>query len=369
MLKCFSVRNFKNFKEKISFDLSEPYNYEFNKEVISNGCVAKSIIYGINSSGKSNMGLALFDLVCHLTDKERLTRSYEYYLNMDEDNNIAEFEYVFQFEGRELKYQYGKTSLDTLVYEALEISGEKVLEYNYQSNDGFVRLEGAETLNNTMKNDSPISRVKYVSSNAILVDNDINRAFQNFMSYVNRMLLFYSLDQRGYQGFSIGAESVAQGIIDSGCLGDFERFLAENNIFYHLQEAEVDGRKAIYCKFKNRSADFFRIASTGTRSLALFYYWYVKMKSTSLVYIDEFDAFYHYDLSRSIVKRIAKLEGVQVILTTHNLNLMSNDLLRPDCYFVLKNNSIRALPELTEKEIRKAHNLQKMYKAGTFDGE
>ena len=80
------------------------------------------------------------------------------------------------------------------------------------------------------------------------------------------MLLFYSLDQRGYQGFSIGAESVAQGIIDSGCLGDFERFLAENNIFYHLQEAEVDGRKAIYCKFKNRSADFFRIASTGTRS-------------------------------------------------------------------------------------------------------
>ena len=132
MLKCFSVRNFKNFKEKISFDLSKPYNYEFNKEVISNGCVAKSIIYGINSSGKSNMGLALFDLVCHLTDKERLTRSYEYYLNMDEDNDIAEFEYVFQFEGKELKYQYGKTSLDTLVYEALEISGEKVLEYNYQ---------------------------------------------------------------------------------------------------------------------------------------------------------------------------------------------------------------------------------------------
>ncbi len=58
-----------------------------------------------------------------------------------------------------------------------------------------------------------------------------------------------------------------------------------------------------------------------------------------------------------------------MILTTHNLNLMSNDLLRPDCYFVLKNNNIRPLPELTEKEIRKAHNLQKMYKAGIFDGE
>jgi len=48
-------------------------------------------------------------------------------------------------------------------------------------------------------------------------------------------------------------------------------------------------------------------------------------------------------------------------------NLMNNNVFRPDCLFILQNNGIRAMCDLTEKELRKAHNLQKMYKAGAFD--
>jgi len=42
--------------------------------------------------------------------------------------------------------------------------------------------------------------------------------------------------------------------------------------------------------------------------------------------------------------------------------------VRPDCYFLLRDSSIKAISELTEKELRQAHNLQKMYKAGAFNG-
>ena len=66
--------------------------------------------------------------------------------------------------------------------------------------------------------------------------------------------------------------------------------------------------------------------------------------------------------------KVNEIEGVQVFTTTHNTDLMSNDLLRPDCYFLLKDNSIKAISGLTEKELRQAHNLQKMYKAGEFNG-
>ena len=45
---------------------------------------------------------------------------------------------------------------------------------------------------------------------------------------------------------------------------------------------------------------------------------------------------------------------------------MSNDILRPDCYFILKNNKISSLDKTTTKELRRAHNLEKMYKAGAF---
>ena len=66
-------------------------------------------------------------------------------------------------------------------------------------------------------------------------------------------------------------------------------------------------------------------------------------------------------------KHLKEIKGVQIFTTTHNTDIMNNDLLRPDCYFILKDNKIKAISDLTEKELRQAHNLQKMYKAGAFN--
>lgn len=368
MLKKFSVENFKGFKEKITLDIGSPNNYNFNSELIEKGCVTKGIIYGINSCGKSNLGLAIFDLITHLTEKEKLLRSYDFYLNMSGRKSFAEFEYTFVFDSHEVIYHYCKTDVNTLKMESLSIDGKEVIYYDFLSRDGFTLLGGSDTLNASIKNESPISRVKYVNNNSILTDTEENQVFKKFINFVDHMLLFYSLDSRGYEGFMNGSESIAEGIVNSGKVKDFENFLRENGIEYNLYDCEVDGKKAIYCHFDNKDADFFKIASTGTRSLALFYYWYVRMEQASFVFIDEFDAFYHFELSESVQKRLGKISGVQIFTTTHNTDLMSNDLLRPDCYFLLKDNKIKAISDLTEKELRQAHNLQKMYKAGAFNG-
>lgn len=368
MLRKFSVENFKGFKNKITLNMGSPSNYSFNSEMIENGCVTKGIIYGINSCGKSNLGLAIFDMITHLTEKQKLLQSYDFYLNMSGRKSFAEFEYTFMFEEHEVTYRYSKTDVNTLKGESLSIDGKEVIFFDFLTRDGFTLLEGSDTLNASIKNESPISRVKYVNSNSILTDNVQNQIFKKFIDFVEHMLLFYSLDSRGYEGFMNGSESIAEGIVNSGKVHDFQEFLKENGIEYELFGCEVDGRKAIYCHFDNKDADFFKIASTGTRSLALFYYWYIRMEKASFVFIDEFDAFYHYELSESVQKRLRRIPGVQIFTTTHNTDLMSNDLLRPDCYFLLENNSIKALSELTEKELRQAHNLQKMYKAGAFNG-
>ena len=368
MLKKFSVENFKGFKDKITLDIGTPSNYSFNSEIIENGCITKGIIYGINSCGKSNLGLAIFDIITHLTEKQKLLGSYDFYLNMSGRKSFAEFEYTFVFDGHEVVYKYSKMDVNSLKSESLSIDGKEVIFFDFLTRDGFTLLEGSDTLNASIRNESPISRVKYVNSNSILSDNVQNQVFKKFIDFVERMLLFYSLDSRGYEGFMNGSESIAEGIVNSGKVKDFQEFLKENDIDYELYGCEVDGRKAIYCRFDNKDADFFKIASTGTRSLALFYYWYIRMEKASFVFIDEFDAFYHYELSESVQKRLRRITGVQVFTTTHNTDLMSNDLLRPDCYFLLENNSIKAISELTEKELRQAHNLQKMYKAGAFNG-
>lgn len=59
--------------------------------------------------------------------------------------------------------------------------------------------------------------------------------------------------------------------------------------------------------------------------------------------------------------------GIQFILTTHNTSIITNDLLRPDCYFLMNKKKIQSLSQSTEKELREAHNIEKMYKAGAFN--
>ena len=369
MLIRFEVENFKNFQNRIILDFSRPSSYEFNQEVISQkyGCITKGIAYGPNGSGKSNLGLALFDIVTHLTDNNVISERYILYSCLNNKKKKVSFKYTFRFDDSELVYEYAKQSMRQLLSERITIDGRVVLDFDYGSNDGGSVLKGSENLNLSANKNDQISRVKYVIGTALLEDNKENRVFLKFADWVNHMLLFYSLDSRRYEGFSVGTESISKGIIEKGKLNDFENFLRKNGIGYSLVERmDGKGEPQIYCKMLYGEVDFFELASTGTSSLALFYYWYIQMEKASFVFIDEFDAFYHFELAQVMVQLLRGMKETQVFLTTHNTDLMSNDLLRPDCYFLIDSDRIVSLTDATDKELRKAHNLQKMYKAGAF---
>ena len=108
------------------------------------------------------------------------------------------------------------------------------------------------------------------------------------------------------------------------------------------------------------------MASHGTKVIMVFFYWMIQLSDITFLVVDEFDAYYHNEVSESILELIRN-RNVQSVFTTHNTNIMSNDLLRPDCYFIVQNNQIKELSSLTVKELRMAHNLEKMYNAGAFD--
>ena len=366
MLIRFEVENFKNFKDKLVFCLDKTKGYEFNDYLIKDGILRGGVIFGKNASGKSNLGLALFDLINNLTDKEKTTRFATPFKNLDSVVKDVKFKYVFKFDNKILEYGYSKIAPTEFIKEELKIDGKSLIKYDYEKQEGYCKLKGTELLINNIKGNS-LSYVKYVKNNSVLEENDDNKVFNMFINYVEHMLLFYSLDYNRYFGYTVGSESIAEGIIKKGKLKEFEKFLNDLEINYKLDEKELDGKKQIYVKFDEGEANFYSVASTGTRALALFFYWSISSEEVSLIFMDEFDAYYHYELSYFIVKYILKNKNAQILFTSHNTNLMNNDLFRPDCLFIMQNKGIKSMSDLTEKELRQAHNLQKMYKAGAFD--
>ncbi len=380
MLKRFEVQNFKNFKDKFVFDLSETKNYEFNPECVRDGLVSKALIYGPNGCGKSNLGLAIFDLVLHLTDKRSEPHLYQNYLNADSENLVgkyavpkpeAHFTYVFQFGGVSLEYSYEKVELGFVVLESLKLNQQEVLSYRIgepiQTN-----LQGTETLNKDLGGSS-LSALKYLRNNAVLTDEISRNVLDKFFKFVDGMLFFRSVENNVFIGYENVVENMDGYIAKNSLTDDFERFLNNAGIKCKLAAVSQNGEQRLAFVFEHSLREFWEMASTGTKSLTLYYYWMQKAKAIgernalSFVFIDEFDAFYHHTLSQLVISELKKLP-VQAVLTTHNTSIMTNDLLRPDCYFIMQDEQIAPIYKFTDKELRFAHNIENMYRRGAFNG-
>ncbi len=369
MITKFSVSNFKGFNESFVFDLQKTNGYEFNTESIKNGVVNHAIIYGRNGVGKSNLGLAMFDIVRHLTDKQREEEQYQNYLNGFNDLSTANFQYEFLIDSNIINYNYQKNDVGVIVSEKFSINGKVLAKIDRKiGNQADINFKGTETLNKELTNEN-LSLLNYIKNNAQLENNKEKEILYNFFNFIDKMLFFKSLDSNMYLGLEIGNKDVFEDIIEKDNINDLERFLNTAGIECELIAIDQLPGKTIAFHFNyGQIIPFSLIASTGTISLVIFYFWLQRLKeksTVSFVFIDEFDAFYHHELSRLIVEELKKT-GAQFVLTTHNTSIISNDLLRPDCYFLMNKNSIKSLAKSTPKELREAHNIEKMYKAGSF---
>lgn len=373
MLKKFKVRNFTNFAEELVFDFSNPKAYEYLKECISpEGIIRCAVVHGTNGVGKSNLGLAFFDIFEHLTDFTIFDGIYRTYLCENTDHTIdpyAVFEYTFFFEGLDVVYSYSKSSLKELVCEKLAIGGRDVLSFDRrEGNTTFTcSLQGAETLNKTLS-DPTLSALKYVLKNSELADNPENRAFKAMFDFVGKMLYFKCLETRNYISENPKHRSLFTEIIEADKIKDFEEFLRSAGIESNLGVEGEGSRKTIVNHFAHGTRALDEVWSTGTVALTLFYCWLLRMQSggVSFLFIDEFDAFYHFRLSRRVIE-ILKDTPVQFVVTTHNPSNINNNILRPDCYFLMDTAGVVSLANRTSKELREAHNLEKMFKAKAFD--
>ena len=277
----------------------------------------------------------------------------------------VDFEYTFKFDDQAIEYKYSKNVFGALIKEALIVDGVSVFKRRIDT----LELDekqfpiNPDAKRNLQMNANSISIVNYLLTSYPLAKDHYLIRMRNF---VDSMLWFRCLKVNEYMGFDNVATILDEYIIKNRLVKDFADFLKKisGQKFEFVQSRTTD--KILFCKIGNGVIAFDLIASTGTQSLKLLYFWLKKMNEASFVFIDEFDAFYHFKLAFEVCKQLFNL-NCQVFTSSHNTYLMTNDLLRPDCNFILQNNKIKPLHACTEKELRFGHNIEKLFRAGAFE--
>lgn len=378
MLKRFTLRNYKNFRDKIEIDFGNIAGYQFSTDCITNGVIAKMLIYGRNATGKTNLGRALMDIAYTITAGPEFMEN-GVFLNADSVEDYAEFSYTFGFGGKELTYRYTRFSNRKLRDEELIIDGTSIFKCDFLNNNYDFRnltyvdaetanvdlykqsVEGEETKEENM--DSKLPFLKWLISNVALKSDSV---LMNLSNYIRRMIMITVGNERPYRSLRI-----KDGYLENpDKLRDLEEFLNEMGIECKLVLKKLpDGQRELYFAHE-KLVPFYGNASSGTLALLDLYCRLIsRVGDASLVYLDEFDAFYHYEMAKNVIQYfMKKYPYCQIIMTSHNTNLMTNRLMRPDCMFILsRRGTLTALCNATSRELREGHNLEKMYISGEFE--
>ena len=381
MLKKFVLRNYKNFRDEIEIDFANVAGYQFSTDCIADGLIAKMLIYGRNATGKTNLGKAIMDIGSTIFIGPR-DLGNGVFLNADSKEDSAGFTYTFGFGENEVIYRYTRFSNQELYEEELIVDGVSIFKCDFLNREYHfdnLKCVEAETANverylqalggveEAEENMGPkLPFLRWLISNVALKNDSVLILLAN---YVRKMVMITVGNEMSYRVRRMG-NAFYESLENPEKLKDLEDFLNAMGIECRLVlEKLPDGQKELYFAHE-KLVPFYENASSGTLALVDLYRKLIpKVWDASLIYLDEFDAFYHYEMAESVIKFFKKkYPRCQMIMTSHNTNLMTNRLMRPDCMFILsRRGTLTALCNATTRELREGHNLEKMYISGEFE--
>lgn len=377
MLLKFTVQNYKNFQNPLTIDFSEVGGYQFSSDCLNENTISKMLIYGKNATGKTNLGMAIIDIAISPFFSSR--NIAENFINADSELDSAYFSYIFKFGKDIVEYSYEKYSSAKYKTEKFLINNLEIFNFDYINNifmyknlneiaaetilvERFLQSKTEEDLSNE-EIEPALSFLRWLFANAAFSSESLMNELRNF---INKMrALSISVAQRNL----IRRADPFFETLEGENLKKLETFLNDMGVECQLVTKKLpDGKRELYFKRK-KLLPFFENASSGTLILFNIYRRILTtLQNMSFCYFDEFDAFFHYEMSEKFLKYFKEnYPKCQIIFTTHNTNLMSNQLMRPDCLFILSSQgTLTPLNKATLRELREGHNLEKMYISGEF---
>jgi uncharacterized protein len=424
MLIEFSVGNYRSFKEKVTFSMVAANLVSQDKNLDNNNIFAvdeglslvkSAAIYGANASGKSNLAKALQFMMWFMINSFKETQSTDeiwvepYRLSTETEDRPSFFEIVFLLDGQQ--HRYGFTAdrqrvISEWLYYIPKIRETKLFSREYNDFD-IARIYKANGISERTRSNAlfvSVSAQFNVEKSASILDWLMNQFILVSGLNDNQTTLKYIFNQE----VSVEAMQLLNrldldivGFRLQQFTGSFDEFIDEHQKKNgNVSEAEAaimrDGYdfglkhqnehvttnkiKTLHRKFNHKgeqvaleSFSLLENESDGTQKLfmlaSILLY---AIKHGSVLVIDEFDARWHPLMSKAIVKLFNSNEtnpkNAQLILMTHDTNLLSNKIFRRDqVWFTEKDRyGATALYSLAEYKVRNDASYGSDYIKGKY---
>lgn len=412
MLIEFSVGNYRSFKDPVTFSMVAANLVAKDKKLDENNVVAidKSLkllksaaIYGANASGKSNLVKALNFMKWFMVNSSKETQSTDeiniepFRLSTETEGKPSYFELVFLMNGR--KYRYGfevteeriesewlfyvpnsrETKLFERKFDDITIKSSKTydaegVQKRTRSNALFLsvsaqfNVELAESILEWLTDKlNTISGLNDEDARNYTIDClRVNHNGSEIVHLIQKLDLGISGIQVGQEIFRI--DSLPDEIIPEEIKKLFKAEGKATAIKTAHRKFDHEGNYESIEQFYLKSQE-----SEGTQKIfALAGPLITALKEGELLVIDEFDSRLHPLISLAIIEMFNSKEtnpnNAQLILTTHDTNLLSNKIFRRDQIWFTEKNRYGAtdLYSLAEYKIRNDSTFESDYIKGRY---
>ncbi|MGL5981060.1 MAG: AAA family ATPase [Phocaeicola sp.] len=416
MLVNFTFQNFRSFRDEKTLNMEAGSIKELKESVIlrnSYHLLPAAVMYGANSSGKSNVLMALMTMRSVLLSSVRLNPNDElnfqpFKLDLVSTNNPTSFE--IQFLQDEVRYRYG------FDYDKSHICKEWLYEKRAGEREFnlFLRVDDEFKVSKSRFHEG-VGKENTTPSNRLFVSlvAQLNGAkSMRILDWFNNCNYLSGMDSQGYAGFTLKMFSEhldgcqqALDFFHHTQLG-FKELLVKEKAFsdetlssnLQLPESlklklmeELKGKKMMEAKTTHNiydengeitgleTFDKDEMESEGTKKIIeMSGPIFDTLNSGKLLIIDELDAKLHPLLTRSIVQLFMdpqiNIHGAQLIFATHDTNLLNLAYLRRDqIWFTEKDKTessdLYSLVEFKDEngsKIRNDRSVQKDYINGRY---
>ena len=282
MLRKFELKNYKNFKDSIVMDFGKVGGYQFSTDCITDNTISKMLIYGRNSTGKTNLGKAIINIGFTLYGYKIMSEG-GIFLNADSEEENALFVYTFKFGEDEVIYRYKRLSETELEEETLIINGKEIFSCYYKDKfsmtcnhiylgienstlDRFIETIGSEN-DNEEYSGQQIPFLRWIIFNIAIKKDSLLLKLADYVKNMFMMTVSGSLGIRTRRTYDRFFECLE----DEGELKQFEELLNFMGVECNLVLKKLpDGQNELYFNH-NKLVPFYENASSGTVALLNIY--------------------------------------------------------------------------------------------------